>query len=196
MKRKFVKRAIWLILLIAVSAGVWFVWPRLPIITAFAAKGMCSSVFLAEKEPDRVQAEDLSFFPISLAKTKVNYEEKTATSTVFGLARRKAVFREGAGAVIVLKTDVNVLKKTGFQLPEPGFLQDTIPWPKGNIIADTLPSGVNLPRLYELIDTCFDTPGSEPFKKTLGVAVIYKNQLIAEKYLDGYDFNTKASEIL
>ncbi len=191
MKRKFVKRAIWLILLIAVSAGVWFVWPRLPIITAFAAKGMCSSVFLAEKEPDRVQAEDLSFFPISLAKTKVNYEEKTATSTVFGLARRKAVFREGAGAVIVLKTDVNVLKKTGFQLPEPGFLQDTIPWPKGNIIADTLPSGVNLPRLYELIDTCFDTPGSEPFKKTLGVAVIYKNQLIAEKYLDGYDFNTK-----
>lgn len=131
MKRKSFKRVFWLIILIAVSAGVWFVWPRLPIITAFAAKGMCSSVFLADKEPSRIEAEDLSFFPISLARTKVDYEEKTATSTVFGLAKRKAVFREGAGAVIVLKTDVNELRKSGFRLPDPGFLQDTIPGPKG-----------------------------------------------------------------
>lgn len=191
MKRKSFKRVFWLIILIAVSAGVWFVWPRLPIITAFAAKGMCSSVFLADKEPARIEAEDLSFFPISLARTKVDYEEKTATSTVFGLAKRKAVFREGAGAVIVLKTDVNELRKSGFRLPDPGFLQDTIPWPKGNILADTMPSGVNFARLHELIDTCFDAPGSEPFKKTLGIAVVYKNQLIAEKYFDDYDFNTK-----
>ncbi len=62
MKRKSFKRVFWLIILIAVSAGVWFVWPRLPIITAFAAKGMCSSVFLADKEPARIEAEDLSFF--------------------------------------------------------------------------------------------------------------------------------------
>jgi hypothetical protein len=54
--------------------------------------------FLAEKASERVQTEDLSFFPISLAKTTVDFEEKSATSTVFGLARRKAIFREGNGA--------------------------------------------------------------------------------------------------
>ena len=53
--------------------------------------------FLAGKDPDRVNAEDLSFFPISLAKSEINYEEKSVTATVFGLAKRKAVFREGLG---------------------------------------------------------------------------------------------------
>ncbi len=189
--KKMLKRIVWLVLLLAILSGVWFAWPRLPIITAFAAKGMCSSVFLADKKPENIQTEDLSFFPISLAKTKVDYNEKTATSTVFGLARRQAVFREGSGAVIVLKKDAEALKRTGFQLPEPGFSQDTIPWPKGDILADTMPSGVNYARLYELIDTCFDAPGSKPFKKTLGIAVVYENQLIAEKYFSGYDYQTK-----
>jgi CubicO group peptidase (beta-lactamase class C family) len=190
MNKKLLQIIIWLVVFIIIAGGIWFVWPRLPIITAFAAKGMCSSVFLANKQPVRIIAEDLSFFPINLALTRVDFEEKSATSTVFGLAKRKAVFREGLGAVIVLKTPKEELKKSEFHIPDPGYSQDTLSWPKGDIIADTLPSGINYSRLHELIDTCFDAPGSEPFKKTLGIAVVYKNQLIAEKYVDGYDQNT------
>ncbi len=33
-------------------------------------------------------------------------------------------------------------------------------------------------------------PESEPFKKTLGIVVVYNNQLIAEKYFNGYDYKT------
>ncbi len=44
--------------------------------------------------------------------------------------------------------------------------------------------------MNEFIDTCFDASGTEPFKKTLGIVVVYNNQIIAEKYLDGYDYNT------
>lgn len=190
MNKKLLKKIILLVILAGIGYGLWFVWPRLPIITAFAAKGMCSSVFLANKTPERIQAEDLSFFPISLAKTEVDYDEKSATSTVFGLAKRKAVFREGPGVVIVLNTPEEELKKLSFKIPDPGFSQDTLPWPKGNMVTDTLPSGVNISQLNELIDTCFDVSGSEPFKKTLGIIVAYNNQIIAEKYLDGYDQNT------
>ncbi len=190
MRKKLIARIILVLVLIAFAGLTWFVWPRLPIITAFAAKGMCSSVFLAEKAPERVQAEDLSFFPISLAKTAVNYEEQSATSTVFGLARRKAVFREGNGAVIVLQTPEDELRKSWFKVPDPGYAPDTVPWPKGDILADTMPAGVNYMRLNELLDTCFDRTGTEPNKKTLGIAVVYKNQLIAERYLNGYDLNT------
>lgn len=190
MNKKQLKRIIWLVIVAGIAYGVWFVWPRLPIITAFAAKGMCSSVFLANKQPERVKAEDLSFFPINLAKTTVDYDEKSVTSTVFGLAKRKAVFRDGYGAVIVLKTPEDELRKSAFEIPEPDFSPDTLPWPKGDLVADTLPPGVNISRLHELIDTCFDAPGSEPFKKTLGIVVAYNNQIIAEKYLDGYDQNT------
>ena len=190
MNKKIITRIILVFILIMIAGATWFVWPRLPIITAFAAKGMCSSVFLAEKAPDRVQTEDLSFFPINLAKTTVNFEEKSATSTVFGLARRKAIFREGNGVVIVLQTPEDELRKSWFKVPDPGYSQDTVPWPKGDVLADTMPAGVNYRRLHELLDTCFDRTGAEPYKKTLGVAVVYKNQLIAEKYLNGYNSNT------
>lgn len=190
MKRNVLKRIILLVILLVVTAITWFIWPRLPIITAFAAKGMCSSVFLAGKSPARIEREDLSFFPISLAKTTVDYAERSATSTVFGLARRKAIFREGYGAVIVLQSDEDELRKSSFMIPSPGYSQDTLPWPKGNIIADTIPAGINLTRLHELLDTCFDKPGAQPFKRTLAIAVVYKNQLVAEKYLNGYDHTT------
>ena len=95
--KKLVKRILWSLLVVLIAVITWFAWPRLPIITAFAAKGMCSSVFLAGKSPDRVMAEDLSFFPISLAKCTVDYEEKSVTAKVLGLAKRKVVFQGRAG---------------------------------------------------------------------------------------------------
>ncbi|HKL33384.1 MAG TPA: serine hydrolase [Tangfeifania sp.] len=190
MEKKNLKKLLWLVPVALIIGLIWFVWPRLPIITAYAAKGMCSSVFLAEKLPERVEAEDLSFFPISFADNTVNYQEKSVTSTVFGLAKRKAIFREGAGAVIVLRSPEEELRRSGFTLPEPGYSQDTIPWPKGDVLSDSLPDGVDYARLNEFLDTCFDAPGAEPSKKTLGIALVYDGELIAERYLGGYDFNT------
>jgi CubicO group peptidase (beta-lactamase class C family) len=190
MKKKLLKKIIVFVIVVLVAGGTWFAWPRLPIITAFAAKGMCSSVFLANKNQERIQAEDLSFFPISLAKSVVDYNEKSVTSTVFRLAKRKAIYRDGLGAVIVLKTPEAELQQSGFSLADPGYKQDTIPWPKGDIISKEKPAGINFERLNELIDTCFDAPNSEPFKKTLGIVVVYDNQIIAEKYLNGYDYTT------
>ncbi|HKI88444.1 MAG TPA: serine hydrolase [Draconibacterium sp.] len=190
MKKKLLRRIIIIIFVGLVAAVTWFAWPRLPIITAFAAKGMCSSVFLANKNPERIHAEDLSFFPISLAKSVINYNEKSVTSTVFGLAKRKAIFRDGLGAVIVLKTPEAELEKSGIVLSTPGYSQDTIPWPKGDLLSENNPLGVNYARLNQLVDTCFDAPKSKPFKKTLGIVVVYNNQIIAEKYLDGYDYKT------
>jgi CubicO group peptidase (beta-lactamase class C family) len=179
-----------LVLVIVVSATL-FVWPRLPIITAFASKGMCSSVFLADKDPANVMAEDLSFFPISAAKSKVNYEEKSVTSTVLGIAKRKAIYRKGLGAVIVLETPEDELKATTFTIPDPGYNQDTIAWPLGDVLSEDQLAGVDYNRLGTLLDTAFDKAGEEPFKKTLGIAVVYKNQLLAEKYLGDYDAFTK-----
>jgi len=169
----------------------WFAWPRLPIITAFAAKGMCSSVFLADKSPDRVHAEDLSFFPISLAKCQVDYEEKSVTARVLGIAKRKAVFREGLGAVLVLEKPEKELKAAKFTIPDPGYSPDTVAWPLGDLLPEALPEGVDYVKLEEVIAGAFDAPGEEPFKKTLGVAVVYNNQLLGEHYLDGYDKSTR-----
>ena len=189
--KKIIRRILWALLLVLIAFITWYAWPRLPIITAFAAKGMCSSVFLAQKSPERVAAEDLSFFPISLAKCAVDYEERSVTSKVLGLAKRKAVYREGLGAVLVLDKPEEELRAESFQIPDPGYSQDTIPWPLGDVMPGSLPGGVDYEKLQTALEGAFDGPGEEPFKKTLGVAVVYKNQLIGEKYLEGYDAWTR-----
>ncbi len=189
--KKLIKRILWILLIALVIVITWFAWPRLPIITAFAAKGMCSSVFLADKSPERVAAEDLSFFPISLAKCRIDYEEKSVTAKVLGLAKRKVVFREGLGAVIVLDTPEEELMADSFTIPDPGYSQDTIPWPLGDVLPETLPEGVDYEKLNTILAEAIDSPDAEPFKKTLGVAVVYNNELIGENYLDGYDAWTK-----
>jgi CubicO group peptidase (beta-lactamase class C family) len=189
--KKLVIRILWILLIALIIVVTWFAWPRLPIITAFAAKGMCSSVFLANKAPERVSAEDLSFFPISLAKCKIDYEEKSVTARVLGLAKRKVVFREGLGAVIVLdKTEEELMAET-FEIPDPGYSQDTILWPLGDVIPEALPEGVDYEKLNSILDEAIDSPGAEPIKKTLGVAVVYNNELIGENYLEGYDASTR-----
>ncbi|MDF1576015.1 MAG: serine hydrolase [Bacteroidales bacterium] len=189
--KKYIKRLLWILLIALILVLSWFAWPRLPIITAFAAKGMCSSVFLADKSPGRVALEDLSFFPISLARCKIDYEEKSVTARVFGLAMRKAVFREGLGAVIVLEKPEEELMADSFKIPDPGYSQDTIPWPLGDVLRENSPEGVDYERLSEILDKAIDDPGEEPFKKTLGVAVVYDNALIGENYLEGYDAWTR-----
>jgi len=189
--KKMIKRILWLLLAGVIVLVTWFAWPRLPIITAFAAKGMCSSVFLADKAPERVEAEDLSFFPINLARCKVNYEEKSVSARVFGLAKRKAVFREGLGAVLVLDKPEEELRAARFQIPDPAYSQDTIAWPLGDMIAPRPVAGVNYEGLEEVLRGAIDQAGEEPYKKTLGVAVVYQGQLIAEDYLEGYGPWTK-----
>ena len=189
--KKMIRRVLWLLLVVLIAFLTWYAWPRLPIITAFAAKGMCSSVFLAHKTPERVAAEDLSFFPISLAKCDINYEEKTVTSKVLGLAKRKAVYREGLGAVLVLDKPEVELRAQSFQIPDPGYSQDTVPWPRGDVMPGSLPEGVDYERLHTVLEEAIDPPEAEPLKKTLGVAVVYNNQLIGENYLEGYDAWTR-----
>jgi len=189
--KKLVRRILWILLIALILIVIWFAWPRLPIITAFAAKGMCSSVFLANKTPERVAAEDLSFFPISLAKCKINYEEKSVTAKVLGLAKRKVVFREGLGAVIVLDRPLDELKAESFAIPDPGYNQDTILWPLGDVVPVALPQGVDYEKLHSVLEEAIDPPEAEALKKTLGVAVVYNNELIGENYLEGYDAWTR-----
>ena len=189
--KKAVKRILLIISAGIITFAIYYAWPRVPIITAFAAKGMCSSVFIAEKDPERVSLEDLSFFTISLAKTSIEQEEKSVTAKLFGLAKRKAVFREGLGAVLVLNTPEDTLRLQTLNIPVPGYRPDTLPWPKGDILPEKLPPGVDYTALKAILEEAFDIPGKQPRKKTLGISVVYDNVLIGEKYLDGYDAWTK-----
>ncbi len=188
--KKFLRRIIWLLILAILIFTVIYAWPRAPIITAFAARGMCSGVFVMDRQPERISQEDLSFFPISLANTSIDYLEKSVTARVLGLAKRKAIFREGLGAVLVLDMPEVALRAQAFTPPDPGYDPDTVYWPKGDLLPGTLPEGVDYEKLDSIVENAFDGSNAEPFKKTLALTVVYDNVLIAEKYLEPGNENT------
>ena len=105
--------------------------------------------------------------------------------------RLRTVFREGLGAVLVLEKPEDELRAVSFEIPDPGYSQDTMPWPLGDVVSDLLPDGVDYVRLASVLEEAIDGPDDEPFKKSLGVAVVYDNELIGEHYLAGYDSDTR-----
>ncbi len=191
MKRiKITRRIIYLFFAGLFLFIVLYAWRRIPIISGFAAKGMCSGVFVGHRSPASVAARELSFFPISLARTTVNPADSSVTATVFGLAKRKAVYRRGLGCALLADTPEETVKVQAFLLPSPSFSPDTVAWPLGSVLPDTLPPGVNVARLNSVLHAAIDPPDTTAVKKTLAVAVVYDNVLVGEAYAPGIDINT------
>jgi CubicO group peptidase (beta-lactamase class C family) len=191
MMKKILKNLLWLILIALIIAGAIYAWPRLPIITAFAAKDMCSCVFVADRNPESVTGQDLSFFPISIATTRINWDDKSVTASILGLVKRKAVYREGLGCTIVIDFPEEKIKQQSRPALPPSLIKPDTPWPLGDRLPDTLPPGIDYNRLKAATDRAFDKPGEKPSLKTQAVVVIYDNKIVAEKYADGVDINTR-----
>ncbi|WP_026210464.1 serine hydrolase domain-containing protein [Flexithrix dorotheae] len=186
---KFFKKTIyWLF-----AVGLLFyimsaIYSRLPIITGYAAKNMCSCVFVADREAAMVEQEDLNFFLVQYAKVNVDEKRKTATATVLGLAKETAVFREGLGCTLITDdTNEEELRKSSLLLSKPTKSHlDTISWPVGNLLNSSLPKSIDSDKLNRAVQKAFDSPD----KKTRAVVVVYKDKLVAEKYAEGFDENT------
>ena len=190
--RKILVRSFLVLITAAIIFVVYFAWPRLPIITTYAAKGMCSNVFMADRDPELVSRQDLSFSPISLAKTRVNYEDKSVTATLFGLARRKAVFREGLGATPVVDFSEQEIRAQAVT-DLPGLLTnpDTIDWPLGNRLKAIDFPEINYLKMDSVIQSVFDKDGEVAVYKSHAVIVIYKDIPVMEKYAAGIKPDTR-----
>ena len=178
-------------LLVVILIVIIYAWPRVPIITGYAAKSMCSGVFVAERQPATITSRDLSFFPINLAHTKVDYVDKSATASLFGLAKRKAVFREGLGCTLLNDFPEDKVREKQYKNPVPSYNPDTLLWPMGSKIKDTVFPEVNYTLLDSVLEAAIDIKETKPVKKTFAVVVVYKNSLLAEAYADEIDRNTR-----
>lgn len=154
-------------LVIILAVGIWYAWPRLPIITGYAAKNMCSGIFLSERTQEQIEQQELNFFPINLARNVVDMENRSVTSSLLGLVKRTAVYREGLGSVLVIGYEEEILKNQTLTydaiLPE---YPDTVPWPLGDRIVDTVPAGLDREKLAEVVNSIFDRPGEDLKKLT------------------------------
>jgi CubicO group peptidase (beta-lactamase class C family) len=168
-------------------------WVLLPIITGYGAKYMCSAVFIAGHNEQKLRQEDLDFFPITYATFTINYSDLSVSGSVFGFAQSKAIYRNGLGATLINELTEKQIRAQTFRTAIPlDINQDTIPWPMGDKIADdSFPSNINQTQLEDAINYLFIERDVTKLIRTRAVVVVYDRKLIAEQYAPGFTRRSK-----
>ena len=173
------------IALVGIIAAIYFNYPKLNLISGYASKSMASSVFIADREPVDVILNDHEMPLIKLSDCEVSTEDNSATASVYGLMPRKAVFKEGLGAVL---TNDEYEKHNFDIIPNRFFEKDTLPFPFGNNgVKDTILTNVD----YDKLEVAFENAFKDPEQRTRSLLVVHKNQIIGERYIRGFTEDTK-----
>jgi Beta-lactamase len=187
-----IKKILKYFFLVLLICFVVFVWKFLPIISGHVAKEMCSDIFVSRRTPDDIAQHETGIFPYNLASYSVNIEDSSVSSSVFGFAKRKAIYRKGLGATLISGISETELRKQSINLTNAlPFNQDTINFPQGNLINDTINTGVDKEQINAAIKDAFNEPYNKQQRQTRAVVVVYNGQIIGEKYANGYSVNSK-----
>ena len=163
-------------------------YPKLDLISGFSAKSMASGYFIGHRSQEMITAGDNDIDMVRLAKNKVFEKEGYATSSVYGLKERKAIYREGLG-VTLINDDFDNSKP--YDVPKRNTTKTNLPYPYGdNEPKDTAFTSIDYTKLEKAIANAFDKKG-EKSKRTRSLLILYKDRLIAEKYDTGFDKNSK-----
>lgn len=179
---KIIKRIL-LLLAVIIIIVVFVNYPKLNIIAGYSSKSMASSVYLAERSLQLTDSTDNNGDMINLADDKINIPEQSASASIFGLLTRKAIYREGIGATLI--TDDFDINST-YLRPKRSQSNDSVAFPFGNgEPKDTVLQNVDYVRLNKHLDKHF-----QPQYKTRSVLVLYKGNIIAERYADEFNKNS------
>jgi len=164
------------------------IYPQLDLISGFSAKSVASGHFIDGRSLEAIQQGDNDIDKIDWATNKIEDKQRFVTSNVYGLKTRKAIYREGLGATLINDGfDVN----KPYEVPKRNKTRNNLAFPYGNLEPkDTLFSNIDYDKLNIVVDNAFDKK-AEKNKRTRAVIVIYKDKIIAEKYADGFDKNSK-----
>lgn len=174
-----------LLLLIVIAYFAITTYPKLDMISGFAAKSINSHYFIGDRDLEYTEAEDNLVPTMGMATSELLISEKITKSNAFGLKNRISYFRDGVGTVLVpageKKENASLLK------PNRNKKSTNLPYPYGDLEQkDTLFQNVNYSKLTKTVNNAFvEEEGKE--KNTRSVLVVYKGQIIGEQYVDGFD---------
>ena len=184
--KKFLKLLALAIVLAILYVG-FTTYPKLDLISGFSVKSIASGHFIDKRSKELIEDTDNDIKMITLATNSINDAGKFATSNVYGLKERKAIYREGLGATLI-NDDYDISKP--YLLPKRAKSK-ALPFPYGSIDPkDTVFSNIDYSKLKKAVDDSFDKNGGKA-KRTRAVVVLYKDKLIAEKYDKGFSKDSK-----
>ncbi len=190
--KKIIRRLVLTIIALVLAGAVHYAWISFPVISGFNAKQMCSCVFVSGRDKASMDTSEFSDLPLSIATNEVDLKDSSVTSTVLGMAKKKAIYRKGLGCTLINETTEAQLRAQVVAIAAAPLVNtDTMPWPYGDKIADTMPAAIDRNKLKAAVDAAFTEPRLGKKQRTRAVIVIYDNQLVAEEYAPGFNRDTK-----
>ena len=185
------KKVVQFIGLVVLAAIIYYgfdTYPKLDLISGFSSKSVASGHFIDNRSVALIEKTDNDIDMIDLATNEINDNEKFATASVYGLKKRKAIYREGLGATLI-NDDFDVSKP--YHVPKRTMEKNNVPFPYGNIEPEKyIFDNINYQKLNTAVENAFDKEG-EKKKRTRSILIIYKDKIIAEKYDTGFTKNSK-----
>ncbi len=153
------------------------------LVTGYAAKMLCSTVFVAHRPAAEALREELKLAaPIPF---RIDSGSRSVVAWVPGSEARRAVWREGLGCS--LRSDSMLEPSRPVARMSMPAARSIALWPAGERIDTTrLPEGVSAPKLRAALDAAFAEPSPANPKQTRGIVVAWNGRIIAERYAKGY----------
>jgi len=189
---KRVFRIVVFLLVLALAYGLWYAWRAFPIISGYGAKNMASAVFLQHRDPSAILKEELDFFPVSKGTYTIHPQDSSVTGSVWGFAKRKAIYRTGLGCTLVNDLSEAEIRNQHFSLPAiPSQNRDTIAWPYGDKISDSLTPNIDTKAMQQAIDSAMQMPSKRGTAAyTRAFLVVYDGKIVGERYAPGFNKNS------
>jgi CubicO group peptidase (beta-lactamase class C family) len=179
------------IALVAATAVLLYGSRQVGIGAAFAAKIICSGVFVSQRDAASLLAVDVAADGLAILRhtdVRTDRARREVTATLLGLATRRAVYRAGQGCAVIhgegagLPAD-RIPGATDHAL-EPQTASDDLDIP------GEPPAGLDRGRLDDLLREALSEPDPARPRRTRAVVVLYKNRLLAERYADPFTKDT------
>jgi len=159
---------------------------------------MCNGLFTGERTLEQVFDQELKFLPQPVGTARggdyvVDWERRAvAIGASGGTPIMRAAYRDGIGCVVLApdQTFEDIASLPELLLPPPSGDPATIAWPNGDLIGDiAIPSGIDPGALQAASDWAFDR--ESPEQVTLSLMVVYRGEVIHERYAPGVEVTTK-----
>jgi len=156
-----------------------------PIGSGYVAQVLASGLFVSNRSYGTIISQDLIGPSLEAFQISVDHTNKTVTASIYGFAKKKAVYREGLGCTLLNGgITEQALRDQPVSIPpiEPVNPLELF-WPTGDRM--DAPSGennVDVNAVSETLDWAFSEPDSTSPRWTRAVVVVYDGHLIAERY--------------
>ncbi len=159
---------------------------------------MCNGLFTSHRTLEQVFARELAYLPdrIGTADGGEYVVDRGRKAVAIGGPRTgpviRAAFREGIGCIVMAPDqtfdDIDALPE--LTMPYPATDPSTTPWPMGDVVQrGPLPANVDAAGLQAASDWAFDR--ETPEQDTLSLIVVYKGNIVHERYAEGITMTTR-----